>query len=68
MLTNIIYHQPENIKKFMVDMLKRAKMDENGHLKLGTQFLKKEDYESMFDSYDFQRTGVIPYGNLIKGS
>jgi hypothetical protein len=67
MLTHIVHEKPEDVKKFMVQLLKKAKKDENGHCRLLSDFIKKDDYDAMFDSYDILNLKAIPFCYLLQG-
>ena len=66
MLTHLVYVQPENPKAFLIDLLKKSRKDEKGHLKAGAEHLDKTDYEAMFDTYDVINLKAIPYGYLLQ--
>ncbi len=62
----MIYNQPENPKTFLVDLLKKSKKDEKGHLHLSAEHLTRPDFEAMFDAYDVLNVKAIPFAYLVQ--
>ena len=65
-MTHVVYAQPENPKTFLIDLLKKSKKDEKGHLRVSSEHLGKGDYEAMFDTYDILNLKAIPYVYLVQ--